>query len=250
MGIDEDSGATNLEVLGKKKTRDEIIKLLRDSKYGRNLSQIADRLNLSRNTVKKYINTMTKEELVEVKQIGRSKIAYLKENYEGGPAKGYIAYVLDFYNAVLLGVEKEAHRIPEIEDILKNVGIEMGKHIIWPPIEVIAWDKSKIPTLTQAVKIFKELVVLFNSIFNIVQLELIPPISDEEPHLIMRVENVSTRVEDTEIFYHISAGFFETKMRLLCGDYINLDVVEYREKSACCYLKMELTKDDPIKTLK
>lgn len=241
MGIDEDSEVKNQEILGKKKTRDEIIRLLRDSKYGRNLSQIADRLNLSRNTVKKYIRTMIKEQLVEVKEIGRSKIAYLKDNYEGGPAKGYIAYVLDFYNAILLGVEKEAYRIAELEDILKNIGVEMGKHIIWPPVEVVAWDKNKKPTLTEAVKIFNELVILFNSIFNIVQLELIPPISDDEPHLIVRVENVSTRVEDTEAFYYLSAGFFETKMRLVCGDYINLDVVEYRKKSACCYLKMEIT---------
>ena len=240
MGIDEDSEDEVQERAPKKETRDKILRKLRDSKYGYNISSLAEELYLSRNTVKRYVKNLIKEEIVELKEIGRSKIVYLKENYEGGPAKGYIAYILDFYNAILLGVEKEAHRIPQVKDILKNIGIEMGKHIIWPPVEVIAWDKTKKPTLTQAVKIFNELVVLFNSIFNIVNLELMPPISDDEPHLIVRVENVSTRVEDTEMFYHISAGFFETKMRLVCGDYINLDVVEYRKQSACCYLKLEI----------
>ena len=240
LGIDEDSEFIDQEALGKKETRDNIIRLLRDSKYGRNLSQIADRLEMSRNTVKKYIKTMVNEDLVVVKEIGRSKIAYLKDNYEGGPAKGYIAYVLDFYNAILLGVRNEAHRIPDIEDVLKSIGKEMGKHIMWPPVEVVTWDKKKKPTLTEAVKILNELVALFNAVFNIVQLELIPPISDDELHAIMRVENVSTRVEDTELFFHISSGFFETKMSLVCGHKINLNVIEYRMESACCYLKLEI----------
>ncbi|NHI94744.1 MAG: helix-turn-helix domain-containing protein [Candidatus Lokiarchaeota archaeon] len=241
MEIDEDFEIADQETLGKKEIRNNILKCLKNSKYGRNLSQIADRLNLSRNTVKRYIKFMEKEELVEVKEIGRSKIAYLKKNYDNNIAKGYIAYILDFYNAILKGVDKEADNIPNLTHILKNVGIEMAKHLFWPPVELVEWDKEKRATLTEAINILNQMVVLFNSIFNIVQVEFIPPISDDEPHAVLRVENVSTRVEDSENFYYISAGFFETKMRLICGDNIFLNVIEYREKAACCYIKLEVT---------
>ncbi|MHA1783927.1 MAG: HTH domain-containing protein [Candidatus Helarchaeota archaeon] len=227
----------------KKSILNDILELLKRSKYGRNISQIANKLNLSRNTVKRYLKYMEKELLIEVKEIGRSKIAYFKKNYEADIARGYIAYILEFYNSMLKGIEKVSSRIPNHEDVLNELGNEMGKHLQWPPLEAIAYKKDKKMTLIQAANILIQFLDLFNSVFKMVKVEMIPPISVNPHQVMFRIENISPKVDDSIFFYEISLGFFETKVREICGDEISLSIVEYRKRSSCCYCKMEMNSE-------
>ena len=70
----DNSNNTFFKDQSKRNIRSDILNILEENTEGLNVSQIADTLNLSRNTVKKYLGRLEIENLIEVNEIGRSRI--------------------------------------------------------------------------------------------------------------------------------------------------------------------------------
>ncbi|NHI91533.1 MAG: ArsR family transcriptional regulator [Candidatus Lokiarchaeota archaeon] len=228
------------EFIGKENIRNDILNLLRRSKYGRNISQLSELLNFSRNTIKRYIDLLEEEDLVEIKEIGRSKIAYFKPNYHDNVVKGYLSYLMDFYNSILKGFKRISKELQNPQKALKEIGNEMGEHLNWPPLEDTDLKKIEKPTLSQVTDILIQLYEFFNSFYKTIKIEIIPPTKENISYKIIRIENISDKMEDSEYFYLITIGFFETKIRKICGDIVFFDIMEYQEENSCCYMKIEM----------
>ena len=235
-GLDD----SDKEFEGKETIRNDILALLRKSKYGRNISQISEELNLSRNTVKRYIEILEHDKLIEIKEIGRSRIAYFKSNYSDQIARGYVSYIMEFYNSMLKGFQKIAKEVQDAQKSFKMIGNEMGEHLSWPPLEIVDFGHVNKPDLAQVTDLLIEFLEFFNSIFKIVKVEVIPTIKENTSYNILRIENISDQVEDSEFFYWITMGFFETKLRKIFGELIHLDIMEYQKKNTCAYVKVSI----------
>ena len=234
-GLDSDK-----EFAGKENIRNDILALLRKSNYGRNISQISEKLNLSRNTVKRYIKILEHDRLIEIKEIGRSRIAYYKSNYNDRIARGYVEYIMEFYNSMLKGFQSIASEVSDPQRTFKMIGNEMGEHLTWPPLELADFKRIDNPDLDQVTKILIQFLEFFNIIFKMVKVEIIPTIKQNLHYNILRIENISDRLEDSEFFYFITMGFFETKLRKICGENLHIDIMEYQKENTCAYAKLSI----------
>ncbi|MHA1297888.1 MAG: winged helix-turn-helix transcriptional regulator [Candidatus Helarchaeota archaeon] len=236
----------NTKSKGRKNIRGAILNLLKESNYGLNFAQIGESLNLSRNTVKKYIYTFKKENLIEIKEIGRSKICFIKKKDKKHKIGLYRRLFFDFIRNLIEGLEKIApiFSITDLKSFLKLLGNEMGKNTNFPRVEDVDINsliKNRRHFLYYAVDISKQFLELYNRPdAKMIKVEAVPSNSSSISSILLRVENLSGEFGDSELFYHLWAGFYEIVLRENFVENLNLNVVEYQKENACCYFELSL----------
>ena len=63
--------------------RDSVIKILKSEKFGLTLSEIARKLNISRNTVAVILAELKGAELIRIRPVGMAKLHYWKGGKNG-----------------------------------------------------------------------------------------------------------------------------------------------------------------------
>ncbi len=232
----------------KKDSKEDILNLLKKSKYGLNISQIVDQMDLSRKTVKKLIIALEQENLIKIKEIGRAKLCYIdrvsnKENIEIIRSN-----FIEIINNIIDSFEKvQSKYISDPANFLKEMGNIMGQKIKTPILTELIINESveKQKFVNQVgktiIKVFKSVNDLAGDMFLA---EIVPFEPDEEPTSIkIRVQNISNEIKHAKSFYHFMVGFWEIKIREHFGENICIDVLDFQKESSICYFKIKFRND-------
>ena len=229
---------------GRKSIRESILTLLENAKFGLNYSQIAERLSLSRNTVKKYIEALKKEDKLLIMEIGRSNICLIKHDKIPDSSRDILDRVGFFANEFMISFFKAFEKIfsplhPNLKELIKKIGREMSKTIVWPTVEV---SDSREPTqnrieyLMQIGKACIQHFEVFNQFGKVIEAEIIPPQSSATSSLVLRVK-YTLDFEDTDFFYHMISGFYEQKLHENFGINLFTRVLEIQKENSVCYFE-------------
>ncbi|MHA1145490.1 MAG: winged helix-turn-helix transcriptional regulator [Candidatus Helarchaeota archaeon] len=235
---------------GKKNIRQDILELLQRSKYGLNISQIVKKLGLSRNTVKKYMQSFEKEDLIEVKEIGRSKICLFKKQKKNRNVDIFRTFFFDFATSLFDAYDQVAasYLISDSKEFLKEIGRKMSVNFEFPQItpedyfDSARANVNESRFLMQVAHVSKQFLEFFNTFGqNMLQVEIVPPkINENEPvkSVTLRVQNVSNEFGESVSFYHLWSGFYETRLRKNFKVNICIDVLEFQKENSCCYFEI------------
>ncbi|MFX0137898.1 MAG: HTH domain-containing protein [Candidatus Hodarchaeota archaeon] len=227
---------------GRKNISENILTLLDSAKFGLNYSQIAEQLDLSRNTVKKYVEALKKEDKVLIMEIGRSNICLIKRDMIDSSRDildrvGFLAndFMISFFRAF----EKIFFPLhPNLRELIKEIGREMSKTMVWPTVEIsdsIDPSKDKLAYLIQIGNVCIQHFEVFNQFGKVIDAEIIPPQSNATS-LVLRVK-YTLDFEDTEFFYHMISGFYEQKLHENFGRNLFTKVLEIQKENSICYFE-------------
>ena len=220
---------------------DQIIDLLQSKRYGLNISQIAEELEMSRNTVKKYVEILENEDLITVKQISASKICSIKNKTESDFREKMVFYISNYLSGFWKALDEVM--IPLLEgnynDQIIEVGKEMSKFIKWPNLADSRISKKNL-SLDQIIDVALLTLKTFNEIGDVdfFNTEIVPG-SKSDKTITFRVEyRGGFKLEDTESFFYLNAGFLNEKLRENFGDNVYIKVLETQPENFCCYYEL------------
>lgn len=248
----ENIEATHFKNSHKKNIRNDILKILKEHKYGINISQIAEELNISRNTVKNYLASLEKESLIRIRKIGRSKLILIvnKDIYEVLLKLHSIAS--DYLTCFWKSFEREVYpNYPTPNELLIQIGKRMGKDINYPILknfELIKKSENKEDTIKEIGRLALQVLEMFNDFGQMILPEILPnPKSFGSDVLLLRVEYTGAlQIRDTEAFCYLGAGFFEEILRKYFRENIYINVLEVQRAKSCCYYEIGILKDSHI----
>ncbi|MHA1377492.1 MAG: HTH domain-containing protein [Candidatus Helarchaeota archaeon] len=254
LNSSKSSEIESLGVKNPKNIKNAILNLLKKSTFGLNISQITEELNLSRNTVKKYIRTFEKEKLIEVRVIGRSKICYPKNKFQDQRVIIFRNLLFEFINGLVGAFEKvfPNFSLSDPKNFIKQIGSEMSKTaslpLLSPPAEKLKKTKStgnKRDLLKQISQVSLQFLEVLNHLGGkMIQVEIVPnPKTKNTDSVVIRVQNTSNEFRKSEFFYHLSAGFYEYKLRENFGDNVYLEVLEYQTTNNSCYFRLGISEN-------
>ena len=220
----------------------DILKCIETSRYGLNISQIAKELKLSRNTVKANVELLEKEGTIFIKQIGKSRICYFRKYF----ARDVIfrPFLLKFFSQLLDSfAEIMKSQIPnsDPEKIIKNISKDFGKNYDLPPFQLLNLDKgSKIQNFS--INEVSETLIQFFTILDALSIqfeaEIIP--AEVDSSRTIRLQLFSDELGQSILFYHMVAGYLESKLNMKYDEKMSLDVIEFREESSLCYFRLKI----------
>lgn len=219
-----------------------ILNHIKTSRYGLNISQIAKELRLSRNTVKANVELLEKEGTILIKQIGKSRICYYRKYF--GRDAIFRPFLLQFFNQLLdsfAETMKSQIKDSDSEKIIKNISKDFGKNYDLPPFQLLNLDKeSKIQDFSIN-KVSETLVQFFNILDALsiqFEAEIIP--AEVDSSRTIRLQLFSDEFGRSILFYHMVAGYLESKLNIKYDKKMSLDVFEFREESSICYFRLNI----------
>ncbi len=232
-----------LKKRGGKSIRKNILTLLDNAKFGLNYTQIAERLGLSRNTVKKYIEALKKEDKILIMEIGRSNICLIKRDKIQDSSRDILNRVGFFANDFMISFFKAFEKVfsplhTNLEELIKEIGRQMSKTIDWPIVEISAKtnpEKDKRAYLIQIGKVCLQHFEVFNQFGKVIDAEIIPPPLNATS-LVIRIK-YTMDFENTEFFYHMISGFYEQKLHENFGENLFTRVLEIQKDNSICYFE-------------
>ncbi len=223
------------KVKRKRDIRSDILNLLGETQFGLNVSQIAEQLELSRNTVKSYLGRFEQEGLIQVKEIGRAKICLLSEPQTIPSKKRYnplVSLTQEFFNKFLIALDKlGASKIPDHLSFIKQIGAEMAPLIIWPTGRILppATLKKKSISIDELKKISLQFHGLINAIGKSYHIELDPAFPTPTNQIIRMKITTLRKKGFAKLYGWIWAGLLEAKLRETYSDKIYIEIKDYQE---------------------
>ncbi len=220
----------------KRNIRSDILNILEENNEGLNVSQIADSLKLSRNTVKKYLGRLEIENLIDVNEIGRSRISFLKKKRKSEQER-FNSLTVIFFNELFPAFEKASPQfLKNHNELMKQIGFNIG-------IKVGLSGRSR-----RVIRSFTKSDFLSNSMTN----NLANIALDELEYLnsgglgitaeIQEINNdkqkvvIKAKSRWLETLYQFYAGFYEANLQAVFGKTAYMKVNEFnKEKSYCIF---------------
>jgi len=244
----ENNETTHFKSKSKRDIRFEILEIIKDHEYGLNVSQLAEELEITRNTVKNYLASLEKEQLITVKQVGQSKYILPVNRNLGDAFSKVQTFISNFLTSFWKGFEKVMYPVnPNSHELLGEIGREMSRNVFWPTIKsakLVKKIKSKELLLEEVGKFAVQIFEIFN-IYSEMPM-LIPEISpSHDPNvLIIRVEYTGGfYVGNTEAFYYLLAGFFEENLGRYVKQELYIKVLNIQKEKSCCYYELGFRDD-------
>ena len=180
----------------------KILDFLNFNPAGSTITDIANGIDASRNTVKKYIKILEKADKVYRRRIGNYNLCFSADHLS------QLEQFLKLYKGLLYGLKKE---FPNQEEVFKNVGRHIADYYTLPMGHILDILKGldfsqKKPSLKTLTDTFEN-IVPYKEIFQD-PIELIGINVDKENSEINLEYTNSSFLEDTDDFiYHIYINF-------------------------------------------
>ncbi|TFF86634.1 MAG: ArsR family transcriptional regulator [Promethearchaeota archaeon] len=248
MVIDNKDVSTDkkyFKVYKKLDIRNEIINLLKSSDYGLNISQIAEKLGISRYTARNYLGILEKEKRIDVKEIGRSKLIYIKQIMRKTKSSGYRKFYSNFLKSLFESLDKFVPNIiPKPEVSIKKIGKEMSKSITWPSGKILQPTKlsnDRKEALKYLSKFTLQFFDLLNEINEYFTVEVVPnPLDKGEKSILIKAQNIGFEYANTEFFHYLFSGIFESRLQENFGEDIYLKVKQFQNGNSIVYYELGL----------
>lgn len=215
----------------KRNIRDDILHLLKISRYALNVTKIAGKLNLSRNTVKNYLGQFEREGLIRVQEIGRAKLCILLKGKEDQLA----SLIPPFYNNFFEVFDRIAPVYLESPpDFLRELGKEMAELTVWPTGPLITPEAGEI-TIDQLSNLAFEFIAFLNIFGNLFHAELDQSMASA---ITLKITSLSAEYRFNESLFQIWAGLLEAKLHKFRGENIYLKMLRFEKETASCYYEL------------
>jgi hypothetical protein len=231
------------KVYKKRDIRNEIVNLLNNSDYGLNISQIAEKLDISRYTTRSYLGILEKEKRIDVKEVGRSKLIYIKQAMRGTKSNRYLTFYSNFLKSLFESFDKLVpNNIPKPEIFIKKIGKEMYKSITWPSGRILRPTKlsnNRKEALKDLSKLCIQFFDLLNEINEYFSVEIIPnPLDKGDKSILIKAQNIGFESANTEFFHYLFSGIFESKLQENFGKNIYLNVHKFKNDNSTVYYSL------------
>jgi transcriptional regulator with XRE-family HTH domain len=209
--------------MAKPEVKHKIIPLLEKNGDGMTQNKIAEALNVSRPTIKKYLEDLQRENRVLLKQIGVHKVWTVNDLIITPPNK-----VLQFVMDLLLRFIVSTERLTKENIDWKEVGKDIGNALNFSDIILTSkllksfsinqfFDKS----FFGLVSIFEEIMKLFTNLLGEGRLNTPPTIFENEKFFIYRISDVN--YVDFPLFFPIFSGILEIQIKQYHGASIGVN---------------------------
>jgi len=224
----------------KKGIGEQILDLLQSKRYGLNISQIAEELEMSRNTVKKYVEILENEDLISVKQISASRICSIKNKTPYDFRDKMVFYISNYLSGFWKAHDDVMKtKLANHNEVITEIGKEMSKYIKWPDLTDSKISRKEI-NLDHIIEVALLTLKTFNEIGDVdfFNTEIVPG-SKSDKKITLRVEyRGGFKLEDTESFFYLNAGFLNEKLSDNFGDNVYLKVLDTQPENYCCYYEL------------
>lgn len=229
---------------------DRILTLLKSTEFGRNMSQIAGELHLSRNTVAKHLERLEKSGKVLYQQVGPAKIWFAKEYLpHSQPGEFYQLFqtlIRYFFQAF---AHCSSDTIQNQRELMKCIGREMASKVNWPSGKMIGdieIPAETSPTLEQVVTISRQCLDLYDAVGLPLHAEIVPTLTpDQSSAILLRVTDSEMLPDQGDLFHQLVAGLFEAKLQEIFGNTVYLAVREVQTENSCFYLELGIHQPAP-----
>ena len=234
----DNSNNTYFKDQSKRNIRSDILNILEGNTEGLNVSQIADTLKLSRNTVKKYLGRLEIENLIEVNEIGRSRISILKKKPRT-EVERFNSLTVIFFNQLFPAFEKVGPKFLENHyELMKQVGYNIGKKVGLSGRSqsfILNFEPEDFKTeskMSNLASIALDELNYLNSGGLGVTGEILSVDNDDPKGKIL----LKASSKWLESLYHFYAGFYEANLQAVFGRKAYMSVKECnKEESYCIY---------------
>ncbi|HMF30398.1 MAG TPA: helix-turn-helix domain-containing protein [Candidatus Lokiarchaeia archaeon] len=215
----------------------EILKCLEDGVIGLTVTDIANTLGISRNTVSKYLRTLETQQLVSSQDVGVYRLYFVK--IQGALPR---AMLNSIFWGVLAGLKKV---FPDYPEMFKKVGGEIDKNISFPLIggnieEIVEWLRQ----ITNE-QFFEAIAILLPRIFFIAENARVKSFTIEEGRAkaTYLVTNAILLQNENYLYsLYIMAGFLESYFKSKYKKEIACDIVDckFSELPSDAYVKIAI----------
>jgi hypothetical protein len=200
----------------------EILEYISDHPYGVNISEISEDKNFARNTVYKYLDDLTNENLVYKKEIGVYALYYSRDKsilIKDG--------IVSFFKGLMSNIKNV---YPEQEEVYKLIGRNIAASMDIPfTSEGREYLKSlKNATDLELIEAIPNYITYFNILQDSVTISKID-IKKQEKRAIVTFKN-SDMLENTDdyiYYFYLIMGLIEKKLSEYTGKEVKFDVVKY-----------------------
>ncbi|HMF30013.1 MAG TPA: HTH domain-containing protein [Candidatus Lokiarchaeia archaeon] len=228
----------------------QILTFLKGSEFGRNMSQIAEELHLSRNTVAKHLERLERSGAALYQQVGPAKIWFAKKNTplsQTGELNSFFQTIIRQFFQAFMRCNSEP--IQNQQDLMKRIGREMASHINWPSGKIIGELEipSEIhPTLDRVVNFTRQCLELMNAAGFPLHAEIVPILApDPSSAILLRVTDSEMLPDQGDLFHQLLAGYSEAKLQEVFGNTLYLRVREVQTENSCFYLELGIREPAP-----
>ncbi|TFF63798.1 MAG: ArsR family transcriptional regulator [Promethearchaeota archaeon] len=195
-----------------------ILNVLRQKTHGSTITEIANELKASRNTVSKYIKRLEKMGRVESKRIGVYKLYY---SYGDG-IMSKITFI-NFYKGLVCGLKLQ---FPNQEEKIKEIGKYIADFYALPIVNVnkLKDEKPSIQSILILLEEFNTYNELFNENSSLAGIEIIEPMKK----FLLKLSNFSFFRDSTEFIYHgyLVVGYMERLLTKKFEKKVKCDIKE------------------------
>ncbi len=202
------------------------------------ISQIAEDLKLSRNTVKIYLKILQEEDVAFCREIGPAKLWFSQKTKE----KTSESRIPDFVRAILLQLmitfEKYNGLPPEKQnEFFQQIGKEIGKKVAWPGEEEFRNSLSSVVPQMQEIKIVVDrFLTIIEETGIFLKAEMVPLVTpDAETPILIRATFHKQDWGQFKQYFNLMAGYFEAKLQMIFGESVVLKTREIESNGQWCY---------------
>ena len=214
----------------------EIMGCLSRSTFGLTISDVAKKIETTRNTVYRYLGILEGKDLVFKKKIGRYVLYFSKEK-----ELEYLDNVLPIYKSFIDNVRKE---LPEQEKVFKRIGKGMVDAITLP-VSIEGFDeleKVKMLPNKNLFELVRNLLPFLNLFDNKIKVRIID-LDKEATKATYQIANSIFLEGDGFIYhFHILAGFVEEKFKQVIEKEVKCEVLDYKifDKKEDSFIKISI----------
>ncbi|MHA1268830.1 MAG: HTH domain-containing protein [Candidatus Helarchaeota archaeon] len=215
--------------------KDNILKSLKETNFGKSIKKIAEELDLSRTTVSKYLRILEKENKCISKKVGVYSLWFSKENEDLLKQNPYRILIRNFYKSLINSLNKI---YPDINERGKEIGINIAEIL---NIEEFLDIESLYEYLKEDDKrgILKTICDLFlnaNILGEDYNFEMI--ILENENRGIIKLKD--TEFTEYPLHFYIQAGVLEGKINKNSPFNVDVQIYEINKEENYCIIIITL----------
>ena len=196
-----------LNVKLKEEIKQNILGLLKDSKFGLNVKNLKDKLGYSRTTIAKYLDILEKDNLVFDQKIGQYRV-WLHKDHEN--IKSLNVLIFDIYQSMLRNMEKDSEFNITPEKI-KKMGIQVASDLHFSELlDKQLFEGADLRNFGNIADLLMKAIDMMCTYYDSYSWR--PPIIiDSKNIIIVRMYN-SKLISSTNYHFYMLSGFIEHAM--------------------------------------
>jgi len=199
-----------------------ILDCLSENVFGLTITAIAEKSNISRNTVYRYVGILETQGAIYNKRVGTYNLYFSKKK-----SMLYRETITSFFKPLLSCLKEE---FPEKEEFFKETGKKIGESYTPPFADKGREQFGKLKDLSdvEVLESVEMWVPFFNLLFDTIELSNIE-INKEENEVIYTFNNSEMLESSDSIYYfYILAGMVEKKLSLIIHKKVRCDVLDFK----------------------